>query len=496
MVLERIGELGGDAAVAELLGRSGVERSAGFLLDRGKWLSCAEATALLETATSMTGDPHFARRLGSDLASGSTMGPLAALCRSLGSPEELYRQMGVVAAMVSVAVIAEPLEVEPGYAVLRFTPADNCPPYSSELCDCTAGLMGEGPVLFGMAPAMVEHDRCVARGAPDCTFRIMWNGRTLGESAEQVEALRSQMLALNERVRGMFSAVSDLVASGHRYEAVDAITDGAAREVRVPHLVLALRPEVGGSVHARGLDDAEAREVAERLLATPPAQLPESWLAVPLSARGSDYGRIAALPGNGRRFLPQERHALEIFARYAGMALDTAGGVAQAMEQHGQASVILRLAETLARAGSTDAVAAHVAVAVRALVDCDDVGVYVWNVARRQLECRTQPRAGEPGFRAEIGEEDPLISGWLWSLSGQPVVAHGPTIASNGHDWAGQDAVAVLTMPVLTSRRLLGAIVVSVQSESRRLQASGVSEVVSKIADQMSLALASKPEVD
>ncbi|MCW3026746.1 MAG: diguanylate cyclase, partial [Solirubrobacterales bacterium] len=55
---------GGDAAVAELLARAGIERETSYLESVDNWISMDEAISLFEAGVQQTGDPLFARRVG------------------------------------------------------------------------------------------------------------------------------------------------------------------------------------------------------------------------------------------------------------------------------------------------------------------------------------------------------------------------------------------------------------------------------------------------
>ncbi len=478
VLLARVHAFGGDAAVQRLLSDSGVQRAPDYLLELGNWVTYDEAVALWEAGAAITMDPQFARRLGEDAAERLKASPVAALLRSLGSPEEVYRQMATAATKFSVTALGEALEVGPGYAEIRFTPAARFP-RNAHHCAWTAGLLTQTTVLFGLPPALVEHDRCAALGAPDCTYRVIWDAASAAEAAEspaQTAALKQQLAAMTERLQSMFATASDLIAAGDLDVTLAQITDRAALEVRAPRYLLAVRPTAGDEphIHHRGFDPDEAYDYAARILDTPLEDLPRSWLVVPVQSHRSDYGRLLAMYGDGQGFFAQERELLEVYARYAATALDTATALAEARRRHEQASALLELARALATAGTSDEVAARLVDAVPAVVDCDRVGVYLWDDEVGELYGRAVYASDgadlEPVDWSIAPEDDALLRDWLNRERLEPLFVDG----EHGHEPLREfleqlGTVASIVVPISSRDHFLGAIAVSVGQDASRL---------------------------
>ena len=479
VLVARVQAFGGDPAVARLLRESGVHRTPEYLLDLGNWVSYDEAVALWRVGASITMDPKFALRLGEDAAERLKASPVAALLRSLGSPEEVYRQIATTATKFSVAVAGEAVRVGPGYAEIRFVPVDGFPRDANH-CEWTVGLLTQSTVIFGLAPALVEHDRCAALGAADCTYRVIWDAASAAEAAEspaQTAALKEQLSAMTERLQSMFATASDLIAAGDLDVTLAQITDRAALEVRAPRYLLAVRPTAGDDphIHHRGFDETEARDCAERILGTPLADLPPSWLVVPVRSHRSDYGRLLAMYGDGQGFFTQERELLEVYARYAATALDTATALAEARRRHEQATALLELARKLATAGTSDEVAQRLVDAVPAVVDCDRVGVYLWDEETRELRGRAvysvDKGDSEPADWSLSPADDALLASWLAREGLEPQVVD----PHQGHpplrEFLGQlGAVSSIVVPISSREHFLGAIAVSVKQDALRLR--------------------------
>lgn len=181
--------------------------------------------------------------------------------------------------------------------------------------------------------------------------------------------------------------------------ALARITDRAAVEIRAPSYLLAIRTTPDGPIlcHHRGIDEATVMGDAETMLATHPAALPESWLVVPVRSSRCDYGRLLALYDGERSFFAEERGLLEVYARYAASALDSATALMEATQRYRQSGALLRLARALADAGTSHEVAKRLADAVPAVVDCDRVSVAVWD-APRGLLVHSATTCARPGI--------------------------------------------------------------------------------------------------
>jgi diguanylate cyclase (GGDEF)-like protein len=480
-LLAYINDFGGTEAVKELFVRSRIQRTPEYLLDIGNWISYEETVALWEAGAFITGDPYFARHLGESTSTRLNASPVAALLRSLGSPEAAYRQIAITATKFAVITEQEVLEIGPGFVEFRFV---NRPGFerSAYHCGWTEGLLTQTPVLFGLPPAIVEHHSCKIFGAEDCRFRVTWQAEVSDERAASAQevALRQQLDAMTARLQSMFATASDLIAEGDLDTTLAAITDRAALEVRAPRYLLAVRPAADAErhLHHRGLTNAEAAEFAERLATEHPEDLPDTWLAVPVSSSRYVYGHLLAVCDEGQAFFAQEHELLEVYARYAATALDTATALLEAKRRHDQASALLDLARTLATAGTSDEVATRLAEAVPLVIDCDRVGVYLWDEVagelRRRVVTSDEENEREVPEWSIAPEADGLLAQWLEHPDQEPVYID----VYNGQEtlreaFAQLGAVASVVVPIASSAKFLGTLAVSVLDRPERLKLTG-----------------------
>jgi diguanylate cyclase (GGDEF)-like protein len=484
VLLARVRVHGGDEAVDRLLRDTRSLRSVAYLQDIGNWVSYDEAIALFRVGEDITGDPLFARRLGEDAVRQLTGSPVAALLRSLGSPEEVYRQMAPTAAKFSTVVAPDFPEVGPGYAELRFVARDGFP-RDPRHCQWTRGLLTQPTVLFGLPPAHVEHAECAADGIVEgCRYRVSWDpeeAARMADPAAQVTALEAQVKALTERLQSVFATAGDLISSGDLKATLARITNRAALEVRAPHYLLAVRPTPGGELHCHheGFEESEALEIAERLHSEDASTLPDSWLVVPVCSQRHDYGHMVARYDTGQRFFPQERELLELYARYAATALDSATALSESERLYRESTALLELARTLASAGTSDKIARRLAEAVPSVVDCDGVGVYLWEEARGKLVRRAlirHDRSEDPRAEWTIRpQESPMLKDWLADPDPQPRFVGGPDEREEGGLTAFVEDLsdaASIVVPITTGVHFLGCLTVSVMAIPERLHPS------------------------
>jgi diguanylate cyclase (GGDEF)-like protein len=505
VLLARVQAFGGARAAAEVLELAGSQRSVEYLSDIVNWISYDEAIALLRAGGRVTCHPRFARLVGEDAARRLNGSPIAALFRSLGSPENVYRQIATSSTKYSIVTELETVDVGPGFAEITAVAVDGFP-RDADHCAWTCGLLTQPTILFGLPPASVEHDQCAALGAPHCRYRVTWAQETAEVSSEsqRINVLTGQLEAMKERLHSVFDTASDLIGADEITDVLARITDRAAIEIRAPRYLLAITTP-GGQLHYhhRGFDQQEAVGYAKTILDNHAETLPESWLVVPVRSSRRDYGRLLALYDEGRRFFAEERELLEVYARYAASALDSATALMDAQQRYGQSSALLQLARALADAGTSGEIASRLADAVPGVVDCDRAGVYLWQPETGELVRRATTRPGSerpenpdewrrtpsPGGPLERLVNDPRPEPmFIDADSGGPVLQE--LLATIG-------AVASILVPLVIPSQFLGLVAVSVMDRPDRLDPTpDLLDRLSGVAAQATTALQNGRLVD
>ena len=478
-LLKTMRHFGGEAAVERVLRETGCSKSVAYLEETGNWLSFEEAIALLDAGQAITGDPHFARHLGEQAIPSVPGSAVAEMLRALGAPEEAYRRISATSAKMNLVTEIEAEEIRPGYTEIIVTARPGFP-RARQHCEWTRGLLTQPPLAFGLPPAVVEHDECAAAGAPHCRYRISWQTAEAGgeeDLAPQVISLKAQVTSLTDRLESLFATAADLVTSEDFELTLARITERAAHEIRTPRCLLVVRatPESEQQCHHLGLDEGEAAEIAGRVLTDDASTLPSSWLVAPVVSLRRDYGRLVAMYDSEDHFFPQERKLLEAYARYAATALDGATALLEANRRHQQATTLHELARALASAASSEEISHRLAEALPQVIDCDRVGVYVWDehaeeLVRKALTLRHPSDRESPEFTVRP-EQIELLRGYVERHRSEPQF-----VDLEGGDsdiarmLAERGVVASVVVPISTPERFLGALIVSVMADPQRLR--------------------------
>ncbi len=234
LMLRKVSELGGSVAVAELLARSGTTRTREYLTNIGNWISYDEARALWTAAIEVTHHPALARVVGAEAGAQLGGSPVASSWRSLGSPEEVYRQLVSTSSKDSTVVRIEGIEIGSGFAEIEVGDVPGFP-RTEHLCDWTIGWLTQPPVLFGLPAADIRHDACAALGASKCRYTVTWELEDTTKSSpspDVVDRLQGELDSMRDRLRAMFDTTADLVGPGSLEDALARIADRAA--MRVP----------------------------------------------------------------------------------------------------------------------------------------------------------------------------------------------------------------------------------------------------------------------
>ncbi|MFL5866058.1 MAG: diguanylate cyclase [Thermoleophilaceae bacterium] len=479
-----------DEGVAALLRQAGSSRTPAYLEDTGNWISYDEASALFEAAAQLTDDPDVGRRVGEDLVSQHAGTSVATLLRSQGSPEAILQQIAVTVTKFSTVTAMEPVEVEPGRAVVR---AYARPGFKRHrhLCNWTAGLLSQPAVLFGLPPATVEESECQVDGAAACLYTVTWDeelAKGASDPQQLVTALEAQLVAMSQHLENVYATASDLISGEDLDGALGRITERAATTVRAPRYLLAVRLGPGEPlrVHHRGFAENDVMEEAERLLEADLVDDSGSRLIVDVRSQRSHYGRLMAVYPTEQSFFAQERELLDVYTRYAAAVLDTATALNAAERQHEQASALLELSRAVAAAGTSEEVARRVAEAVPSVVDCDRTGVFVWNETERVLVCKAAfGHAGDGNERLRelrITTSDTLHLGEMLTANqpGPLFFDHDtddPFVHRLLNDFGSR---AVVVVPIAARGSFFGILTVAVTEAPERLHPS--SDLLDRLA--------------
>jgi diguanylate cyclase (GGDEF)-like protein len=496
VVVRHIRNVGGESAVQQLLEIAGEDRPAAVLEDAVEWTSYSRAVALLEAAAALTGDDEVGRAIGQEQLRQHAGTEVAALLRSLGSPGEVLKNVALSGAKFSTVTAMEAVEVGDEHAVITARTAPHLR-RSPHFCRYTEGVLSQASALFGLDPAIVEEEECQTRGDAHCLYRVRWAGRT-GDEADlhrRIADLEAELSAATTRLESLQATASELVAAATVEEVLETVIRRVALAVRAPRYLLAVRLQAGAPVlvRHRGFDD-DARAVAGEILEEVPDDRDGSRLVVDVASSRHHFGRLAALYPEGTRFFPYEERLLSAYANHVSAVLDTAVALDDARRQNDTARTLLRLGRSLADVGSSDEVAARVAGAVPAIVECDVSSVALWDegsgtmrvsatiglsdLVREQLAAVAFTPVEWPLLDELIREQRPLF---VDGAADDPFVASLLSLI---------EADTVVVVPVVSRGRFLGVVSAAVRQDGDVLRCDDhLLERLAGLADHAATAL-------
>ncbi len=383
LIVRYVRRAGGDEAVVELLDRAAQGRTLEQLEDERHWTSYDHKVALFEAAAAILDQPDVGCRIGETVLREQVGMGLRVLLRSLGSPGQVVRNVARAAPKFSTAASMDVVSLGEGRATVTYEVLAPNRPHRHD-CDYTRGLLSQITPLFGLPPVRVRHDECQVEGAGRCVYELRWPERRRWwmrrPGRDQMAAFEQELELLADRVLDLQSSAADLVSADEPEIVLRRLAERAGAAVQAQSYVLAVRiPSTGEvvSVHD-GLSDEQADQLV-RVLVDPGGDgaSDESRLVEPVRSTRGRYGALATMLPPGQAFFPAERELVASYARHAAAVLDSVAAVAEARAGERTATMLLDLAQQLARATTLDEVAVSLSGAVPALVGAEGSTVYL-----------------------------------------------------------------------------------------------------------------------
>jgi diguanylate cyclase (GGDEF)-like protein len=189
------------------------------------------------------------------------------------------------------------------------------------------------------------------------------------------------------------------------------------------------------------------------------------------------YGQLIARYPGATEFFPQERELLGLYAKHAAAVLDMATALAESARRNDQVSSLLSLSHALAKAGTSEEVAERLSVAVPEVVDCDRIGVWLWDHLEQKLTsaAATGRTPGQAAYlnRLTISPEDTPNLAQMIAVPQPQFFAQGTDDPFISDLMATLDVVALVVVPIVARETFLGILTVSVTDRPQRLRPDG-----------------------
>jgi diguanylate cyclase (GGDEF)-like protein len=186
------------------------------------------------------------------------------------------------------------------------------------------------------------------------------------------------------------------------------------------------------------------------------------------------YGQLIARYPGKVEFFPQDHELLSLYAKNAAAVLDMSVALEESKRRHEQVSSLLSLAHAVAQAGTSEEVAERLLAVVPEVVDCDRVGVWLWDYLEQNL--RLLDGSGHPPAHDEYLrglEIRPVDTPHLAEMIAVPA----PDFFDDGTEdpfmrdlMARLGQAALVIVPIVARDVFLGILTVSVTDDPRRLR--------------------------
>ena len=454
----------GEGAVSRLLEIAGETRPVEVLENETSWSSYGQKVALFEAASSLTGDPRVAERIGASVLHEQLGGLTRLVLATLGSPQRLLRSIARANIKFSTSATMRAIQAGPTGGVVAYRLHDEHEP-SRHDCRYNQGLLSQVPVLFGLPAATVAHHQCQVDGAAECVYELQWPRRLRWRSRRRRDQVRAQDLideGLRQQLAELGEAVTDLVSAKGIDRVLPRIAQRAGAAVRAQHHLLAIRNDDGEHLLGHAIDDAEVTRLGRTLLQTGDLDTDGAQaLTAQVASARQEYGWLAAFNYTDAAFLPAEQEHLEIYARLVAAALDVTSALQEERRSSELSAALLELSHQLAEEADVEDIATRVAQATTRVVGSDRASLLLWDVATERLSTVAVVGYGDLTGQA-LGFEVPWgATPVLQRLVEDPQPVRIDTdvadpyvtdaLAASGHH-------SVVAVPIVGDERLLGLV--------------------------------------
>lgn len=455
MALTHVRRAFGEDGVTDVLRRSGVCAD-DPRLTTDEWMPLALATALVDAAAEICGDPDIGRRAGREYFLDHEARGLTNFVLAEGEPVAALEFAATFASRMSVGRHFRVSDRSQFHAVIESS-SDHPKRY---FCDLCTGYFSKIPGVFGMSGTAVERF-CTHLGDDHCEFHVRW---------EPLDAVADHATAGRQALAEALASFEDLQAMSAELLGAE---DTATVLERVAHRVslAVMAPKTLVTVHVGdrapvqiasvGFVGDEARAASEALWAGKPARGSGKVMTMPIESPKRHYGYLAVYLPPGADEIELDQRFLTVYASNAAAAIDRTESFQDARRSHQTTAALLSLAGSLASATTVEGVCDRLANAIPDVVGCDVGGVWLWRAAEAAFDLTSWTDTWVSPGRRCIHAAELLNLGDL-ADDPRPIVIRAdnedPIMGSLLGEWGVEEGVAV---PIQLRGEFLGMVAAS-----------------------------------
>lgn len=372
MALAHVRRALGEDGVANVLRRADVSaEDARLAVD--EWMPLALATALVDAAAEVCGDPGIGLRAGREYFLDHEARGLTNVILAEGDPVAGLEFAATFASRMSVGRHFRVSQRSQSHAVVESS-SDHPKRY---FCDLCTGYFSNIPGVFGMSGTAAE-TLCRHLGDDHCEIHVRWEPADVAtDHATAGRQALAEALASFEDLQAMSA---ELLGAEDTTAVLSQVARRVSLAVMAPRTLVSVRAgdHTPVQIASVGFVGDEAHAASAALWAGDPVPGSGKVMTMPIRSPQRHYGFLAVFLPPGADEIELDERFLAVYASNAAAAIDRTQSAQEARRSHQTTAALLSLAGSLASASTVESVCDRLADAIPDVVGSDVGGVWLW----------------------------------------------------------------------------------------------------------------------
>ena len=450
-----------------------------------EWMPLALATAVVDAAAELCGDPGVGRCAGREYFMDHEARGLTNVILAEGDPAAALEFAATFASRMSVGRHFRVSQRSEFHAVIESS-SDHPKRY---FCDLCTGYFSNIPSVFGMSGTAVE-PYCTHLGDDHCEFHVRWE--PLDQVTDHATAGRQALAEALASFEDLQTMSAELLAAGDTAAVLARVAHRVSLSVMAPRTLVSVRTgdRAPTQVASVGFVDDDAHAASEAMWAGRPPPGRGKVVTMPIESPQRKYGFLAVFLPPGADEIELDERFLAVYASNAAAAIDRTESAQEARRSHQTTAALLSLAGSLASATTVEGVCDRLADAIPDVVGCDVGGVWLWRASEAVFHLTSWTDTWiSPGRRCIRPAE--LLHLRDLAEDPRPIVIRAdnddPVIDELLDEWGVEEGIAV---PIQLRGEFLGMVAASSTTPSRDEEAiEERMERLTALADHASTAI-------